>query len=68
MTPITNETRRQIINNEMQAWMNTQEVLIIRHRVNKRLGNAEQMKVVEKELENCEAALDELTKMLDEDK
>jgi hypothetical protein len=48
---------------EKANWENTRTILEIRYRVNKRLGNQEQMNAVQKDLENCEAALDELSKM-----
>ncbi len=58
--------RRQIIEEEMQIWRNTRWQQQMRYRVNKRLGNQAAMAICEKEMENCEVALDELARHLAE--
>jgi hypothetical protein len=63
---VTPEVKLAIIQQERQIWLNTREMMTIRYRVNKRIGNAEQLKTTEKELENCETALDELDKIFTE--
>ena len=63
---VTVETKKLLIQQERQMWMNTRELMTIRYRVNKRMGNEEGMKSAEKELTNCETALDELEKILAE--
>jgi len=63
---VTTETKLAIIAQERQMWLNTREMMTIRYRVNKRIGNAEQLKQTEKELENCETALDEIDKIFTE--
>ena len=63
---VPTETKIQLIQQERQMWLNTREMMVIRHRVNKRLNNPEAMKSCEKELENCETAIDELSKILAE--
>jgi peptidoglycan hydrolase CwlO-like protein len=66
MDEVTIETKLQLINQERQMWLSAREVMTIRYRVNKRLANTDGLKAVEKELENCEAALDELDKIISE--
>jgi hypothetical protein len=63
---VTPEVKLAIIQQERLIWLNTREMMTIRYRVNKRIGNAEQLKTTEKELENCETALDELDKIFTE--
>lgn len=58
---IEKEVKLKIIKSEIEMYRNTRYQLEIRHRVNKKLGNTEdQLKAIEKELENVEKALDEL--------
>ena len=63
---VTTEVKLALIAQERQMWLNTREMMTIRYRVNKRIGNAEQLNATEKELENCETALDELDKIFTE--
>jgi hypothetical protein len=63
---ITPEVRMQIVAQERQMWLNTREMFTYRHRVFKRLEDKAQMEAVEKELEKCEKALDEIDKIFTE--
>jgi hypothetical protein len=63
---LSTETRMALLQQERQAALNTREVMTIRHRVHKRLGNQEGMDATTKELEKCETILDELDKMFQE--
>ena len=60
---ISNEITLDILKHEREMWMNSRQLLTIRYRVNKRLGNTEAIKAIEAELEKCEMALDELDKI-----
>lgn len=68
--PVTEEVAPEvklvIIQQERTLWMNTREMMSIRYRVSKRMNNKEGMESAEKELTNCETALDELQKILEE--
>ena len=58
---IEEEVKMKIVDSEIAMYKNTRYQLEIRHRINKKLGNSEeQLKALEKELENVEKALDEL--------
>ena len=61
---IEEEVKMKIVDSEIAMYKNTRYQLEIRHRINKKLGNAEeQLKALEKELGNVEKALDELKKI-----
>jgi len=60
------EVKLVIIQQERTLWMNTREMMSIRYRVSKRMNSKEGMESAEKELTNCETALDELQKILEE--
>lgn len=63
---ITNEAKRAIIAQEIAMYKNSIYLFTVRYRVNKKLGNEEQMKLCQSELEKCEQALDILRTNLDE--
>ena len=63
---VPTETKLTLLAQERQMWLNTHELMTIRYRVAKRLNNEETVKAATKELENCEAALDELDKVFQE--
>ena len=63
---VTTETKLVLLAQERQMWLNTREVMTMRYRVAQRIKNEESMKATTKELENCEAALDELDKVFQE--
>ena len=63
---VTTETKLALLAQERQMWLNTRELMTMRYRVAKRLSNEETMKATTKELEICEAALDELDKVFQE--
>lgn len=60
MTDIANSIKRAIIEQELTMWRNSQYQLTIRHKVQQKLDNKEQVKAVESELEKCEIAIDVL--------
>ena len=58
---IEEKVKMNIVDSEIAMYKNTRYQLEVRHRINKKLGNAEeQLTALEKELENVEKALDEL--------
>jgi hypothetical protein len=61
---VTTETKMVLIQQERQLWLNTREMMTMRYRVQKRLNSKEGMETCEKELANCENALDELDKIM----
>lgn len=63
---VTPEAKLLIFTDLRQQWINTRESLTMQYRVFKRIGDAERLKSIEKELEKCETALDELEKMFAE--
>lgn len=63
---VTPEVKLAIIAQERQMWINTRELMTMRYRVFKRIGNIDQMQATQKELEGCETALDELDKIFTE--
>jgi len=54
------EVKLALLEQEQQMWHNSRYVFEVRARVNKRIGNVEKVVACEKELENCEKALDAL--------
>ncbi len=64
MTDLTNEHQLVIIEQEIFSWKTTRYQLQIRYRVQKSIGgNPEVFKEIERGLEQCEKALDELEKI-----
>lgn len=67
MTEIPIETKQQIVQREIDQWAESQYLLGVRYRVNKRIGSdAEALKRIEAELERCEKAIDALNEELRE--
>ena len=68
---VTIEVMMVLIQQERQMWLNTREVWTMRIRVAQRLagmglGQPDEVKIAQRELERCEAALDENDKILRE--
>jgi hypothetical protein len=64
---VPNEVKRQLITNEVQMWRNTAYQLVLRHKVNKRIGaDPSVLKQIEDEMVKCEGALEVLQEELDE--
>lgn len=63
---VPNEVKWQLITNEMQMWRNTAYQLILRHKVNKKIGaDPSVLKQIEDEMVKCEGALEVLQEELD---
>ncbi len=61
------QAQRAIVENEIALWCNTRYQMQLRYRVRKAIGETpEQLQEIETELIKCEAALDELQKVLNE--
>jgi len=60
---VSKEVKLALLQQERQNWLNTYEILTIRHRVNGRLGNKAAVDECVKEMERCELALSELEKI-----
>jgi hypothetical protein len=61
---VTDETKRALIEQDMQLWRNTRYQCEIRRRVQQRIGNTEGEAAMIAELERCEKALDVLAEEL----
>lgn len=63
---VATDTKRTLINQDMQMWRNTRFQAESRRRTYARIGNAEQVAAQTKSLEECEAALLDLEEQLKE--
>lgn len=61
---VSTETKRAIIEQDMQMWRNTRFQAESRHRTYKRIGNTELEAAQVKILQDCEAALMDLDEQL----
>ena len=66
MLEVTNETKVLLAEQEQAMWLRTVEQILIKIRVQKRLKNDNEVKMLTEEMEKCENALDEISKIIQE--
>ena len=60
---LTNEVKIQLLGNEIEQHKQARYVLEVRHTVNKKLGNSEELKAIVKGLEITQMTINELEKI-----
>jgi len=64
MEDVSNEVKKQIIDNEINTYRNTIYLLTIRYKVGKKIGQTdEQLEPIKNDMVRSEQALDELIKI-----